>query len=215
MSKLSKLASAMPFAHYLGLSAARAEDEDDERKQREGESDEDYAKRMEEMDDEEARKAEEERKKEEEAKRAEEERKREEDARRAEEEEDDADADEEDKKDDKEEGKRAGRAKGARQRERIRCAKIVAAGIKAGRVNQACVFAFDSNLTASAAVAALNAAALDAPKQTASRGSRLTERMSSVQTPNPGANSGRAPSADPAKAMADRIVAVAERVRGK
>lgn len=210
--KLSKLASAMPFAHYLGLSAARAEEEDEERKQREDESDEDYAKRMEEMDEEEA-KAEEERKKEEEAKRAEEEeRKREEEARRAEEEEDDVEAEEEDRKEDKEEGKRAGRAKGARQRERIRCARILAAGIKAGRVNQACVFAFDSNLTASAAVAALNAAALDAPHQPVARGSRLSERMNSMQTPNPGANSGRAPSANPAKNLADRIVAAGERI---
>lgn len=216
--KLSKLASAMPFAHYLGLSAARAEDDnDDERKQRDGESDDDYAKRMEEMDEEEkARKAEEEEK--ERARKAEEEEKEREakrakKAKRAEDDEDDADM--EDESDDEEEGKRAGRAQGARQRERIRCARILAAGVKGGRVNQACVFAFDSALTAAAAVAALNAADLDAPKQTASRGSRLSERMSAVQTPNPGANSSAAPSADPAKALADRIVAVAERVRGK
>lgn len=215
MSKLTKLASAMPFAHYLGLAAASAPQgaaaEDDERKQREGESDDDYAKRMDEMDDEEeaARKAEEEK---EAARKAEEEK---EAARKAaEEEDDDADAEEEDKKEDKEEGKRAGRAKGARQRERIRCAKILAAGVKGGRVNQACVFAFDSNLTAAAAVAALGAADLDAPKQQA-RGSRLGDRMSAIQTPNPGANSGAAPSADTSKALADRIVAVAARVRGK
>jgi hypothetical protein len=216
--KLSKLAKVNPFAHFLGIpvaSSAGASEKDDEREQGDDESDEDYAKRMEELDDEEARKAEEERKKEEGAKRAEDERKREEDARRAEEDDDDEEASEEDKKEDREEGKRAGRAKGARQRERIRCARILASGIKAGRVNQACVFAFDSTLTASAAVAALGAADLDAPKQAAARPSRLSERMQAVQTPNPGANSAAAPSADPAKALADRIVAVAERVRGK
>jgi hypothetical protein len=219
--KLSKLASAMPFAHYLGLSgsAAAAAEEDEDRKQKDGESDDDYAKRMEEMDKEEekARKAEEE-EKERARKAAEEEKERE--AKRAkkakgEDDDDDADMEEKDDADDEEEGKRAGRAKGARQRERIRCAKILAAGIEAGRVNQACVFAFDSGLTASAAIAALGAADLDAPKPAATRSSRLSERMSAVQTPNPGANSSAAPSADPAKALADRIVAVAERVRGK
>lgn len=218
MSKLSKLASAMPFAHYLGLgtSAAAAAEEDDERKQREGESDEDYAKRMEEMDDEEekARKAEEEKK--EEAKRAEEEKRKEDEAKKAKraDEGDDGD-DEADAEEDEEDGKRAGRASGARQRERIRCARIVAAGVKAGRVNQACVLAFDSRLTAAQAIATLNAAALDAPKEQARTTSGLRERMSAVAAPNPGANGGAAPSANPANAMADRIVAAGQRARGK
>ncbi|VBM94984.1 hypothetical protein [Burkholderia pseudomallei] len=218
MSKLSKLASAMPFAHYLGLSgAAAAVEEDDERKQREGESDDDYAKRMEEMDEEEekARKAEEE-KKEEEAKRAEEEKRKEEEAKKAKraEDENDVDGDGADAEDDEEEGARAGRAQGARQRERIRCAKIVAAGIKGGRVNQACVFAFDSSLTSAQAIAALGAAALDAPKESA-RTTGLRERMSVVTPPNPGANGGAAPNANPASALANRIVAAGERARGK
>jgi hypothetical protein len=183
------MARVMPFAHFLGLSGTspRMEDggEDDERRQRDGESDDEYARRMEEKDreEEEARRAEDERR-EEDARRAEEER-REEESRRAEGEEDDVDA-EEDDNDDKEKGSRAGRAKGARQRERIRCAAIVAAGVKAGRVNQACVFAFDSNLTASQAIAALNAAALDAPA--ARQGSGLRERMSAVRPPNVGAD---------------------------
>ncbi|WP_446333590.1 hypothetical protein ACRHQP_00400 [Burkholderia pseudomallei] len=210
MSKLSKLASAMPFAHYLGLSgAAAAVEEDDERKQREGESDDDYAKRMEEMDEEEE-------KKEEEAKRAEEEKRKEEEAKKAKraEDENDVDGDGADAEDDEEEGARAGRAQGARQRERIRCAKIVAAGIKAGRVNQACVFAFDSSLTSAQAIAALGAAALDAPKESA-RTTGLRERMSVVTPPNPGANGGAAPNANPASALANRIVAAGERARGK
>jgi hypothetical protein len=217
--KLSKLASAMPFAHYLGLgtSAAAAAEEDEDRKQKEGESDEDYAKRMEEMDEEEsARKAEEE-KKEEEAKRAEEEKRKEEEAKKAKraEDENDVDGDDADMEDDEEEGKRAGRATGARQRERVRCARIVAEGIKTGRVKQACVFAFDSQLTSAQAIAALNAAALDeAPK---ARTTGLRERMSAVQVANPGTNAGAAASssADPSKAAADRIIAAGERARGK
>lgn len=217
--KLSKLASAMPFAHYLGLggSAAAAAEEDEDRKQKEGESDDDYAKRMEEMDEEEeaARKAEEE-KKEEEAKRAEEEKRKEEEAKKAKraEDENDVDGDDADMEDDDEDGKRTGRAQGARQRERIRCARIVAEGIKAGRVNQACVFAFDSNLSSAQAIAALGAAALDAPKE-AARTTGLRERMSAVTPPNPGANGGAAPSANPAKNLADRIVAAGQRASGK
>ncbi|WP_198172301.1 hypothetical protein [Burkholderia pseudomallei] len=215
MSKLTKLASAMPFAHYLGLSAARIEEstEDDERKQRDGESDDEYAKRMEDLDDEEAKKAEEEKKNEEEAKKAEEEKRKEEEAKKAKRAEDgnDEDGDDADMEEDDEDEKREGRAQGARQRERIRCARILAAGIKAGRVNQACVFAFDSKLSSSAAIVALGAADLDAPK-TAARRPSIDERMAAVKTPNPGANSGPAPSADPAKAMADRIVAAGERI---
>jgi hypothetical protein len=216
MSKLLKL--AMPFAHYLGLAAAsapRAAAEDNERDQRDDESDEDYAKRMEKMDDEEekVRKAEEEKEKEA-ARKAEQEKEKE--AKRAKrakaDDEDDSDADmEEDEDDDEEASARAGRAQGARQRERIRCARIVAAGIKTGRVNQACSFAFDTKLSAFQAVAALNAAALDTP----TRRGGLGERMSAVVVPNPGTNTtGAAQPKDPAAAAAARIVAAGERARG-
>lgn len=216
MSKLTKLASAMPFAHYLGLSGhASAAAADDERKQRDDESDEDYAKRMEELDDEEdeARKAEEEEEKEK-AKKAEEDKRKEDEARKAKkaEDENDMDGDDADMEDDEEDDKRAGRAKGARQRERVRCARIVAEGIKLGRVKQACVFAFDSRLSSGAAIAALNAADLDAPTQAAARRPSIDDRMARVVTPNPGANGGRAPNADAAKSVADRIVAAGERV---
>lgn len=204
--KLSKLAAAMPFAHYLGLSlarsaprAAKADEEDEERKQRPDESDEDYAKRMDEMD------------------------KEEEQARRAEEQDgdpdaagDDDDADmedgaEDDQRDDKEEGKRAGRANGARQRERVRCARIIAAGVKAGRVNQAAVFAFDTSMTSRQAIAALGASDLDQP---AARGSRLSSLMSSVQTPiaTPQVD---APSASDPRAIAAKAIAAAAKARGE
>lgn len=201
--KLTKMASAMPFAHFLGLapgaSSARAE-EDDERKQREGESDEDYAKRMEELDDKE------EKDKESKSGKAEGDDPDDADA----EDEDMEDGDDEDSKDDKETGKRAGRAKGARQRERARCAAIVAAGIKAGAVNQACVFAFDTTMTSKQAIAALRASALDKPKGRAG----LADRMAGVKVPT-ATPQGEAPPASDAKAIAARAIAAAARARGE
>ncbi|TCK43991.1 hypothetical protein B0G84_2339 [Paraburkholderia sp. BL8N3] len=202
--KLSKLASAMPFAHYLGMSVpAAANAEDDERKQRDDESDEDYAKRMEEQD-----------KKDEEARQAEQDEKDKE-ARRAEEEDDDADA-EADDKDDKEDVKRAGRAKGARQRERVRCAAILAEGIKLGAVKQACAFAFDTNMTASQAMHALAMGAADrpagdVPAAPRARKPSLDERMAHARPANPGASAEAA--AQPS--LADQILAAGKRRRGE
>jgi hypothetical protein len=206
--KLSKLASAMPFAHFLGHPAAAASAEsDDDRKQRDDETDEDYAKRMEEKDkeDEAARKAEQD--------------KKDEEARRAAESDDDADA-EADDKDDKEDGKRAGRASGARQRERVRCAAIVAEGIKLGSVKQACSLAFDTKMTAAQAIGVLTAAAADrasdaqvaaAAAPAPRRGMSIDERMAKVKTPNPGAST--PPSSEPS--AADRILAAGKKRRGE
>ncbi|WP_353191404.1 hypothetical protein [Pandoraea pnomenusa] len=199
--KLSKLASAMPFAHFLGIpsaAAARAE-EDEDRKQHDGESDEDYAKRMEEKDkeDEAASKAEED--------------ERREDARRAEGDDDDADA-EEDEKDDKEDGRRAGRAKGARQRERVRCAAIVAEGLKLGAAKQACAFAFDTSMTASQAINALRMGAQDRGEPGAKmRGLSLDERMAYARPANPGASAPAA--AEPT--LAEKILAAGKQRRGE
>jgi len=92
-----------------------------------------------------------------------------------------------------------------------RAARILAAGVKAGRVHQACSLAFDTNLPTRAALAALDAAALDEASIDPHR-TGLADRMAAVQVPNPGAGGGASPSANPAKAMADRIVAVADRV---
>jgi hypothetical protein len=206
--KLSKLASAMPFAHFLGIpSAAAARAEDDDRKQRDGESDDDYAKRMEEED-----------KKDEAARQAEQD-KKDEEARRAEEGDDDADA-EADDKDDKEEGKRAGRAGAARQRERVRCAAIVAEGIKLGSVKQACSLAFDTKMTAAQAISVLSAAAADRADGASSaaaaapaprRGPSIDERMAKVVTPIIGAST---PIAE-APSLAAQILAAGKMRRGE
>jgi len=182
-----------PFASFLSNApravGARVEDggtEDDERKQRDGESDDDYAKRMDELDENE--RAEEEERKKEDARRAEEERKKEEDAKRAAAEGDD------DSEDDDGDGTDAN-ASAARQRERVRCARIMAHGIKLGRSRQAGVFAFDTRMSSRAAIAALNAGVEDAPG-TPRRASQLSSRMSTTSIPTAGADgaSGSAPS---------------------
>jgi hypothetical protein len=213
-----------PFAHFMGLSRAEGpkqvdptdpENLENERDQREDESDESYSKRMEELDQKEdaARKAEEQRQQEEDARRAEEQRRAEGDDADS----DDAEAAAEDKKDDEEAGKRAGRAKGARQRERTRCAAILAAGVKAGRVNMACTLAFDSGLSAQAAIATLKSADLDhkatPTPAAATRRQSLDARMSGVRTPNPGANGGTSAAADSDAVWAARAIAASERAR--
>jgi hypothetical protein len=164
--KLKTIAGALSFAHLLGLpsnAAAKAADDeekkDDERaeddKQREGESDEDYAKRMEEQDDKKAK----------------------------EEDEGEGDGDEtNDKKskkaDDGDDDETASKA------ERARCSRIIAHGIQHNCVRQAGVFAFDTNLTAKQAIAALDASALDGRT-----GRSISSRMSNVHIANVGSGS--------------------------
>ncbi|MCQ0029663.1 hypothetical protein [Burkholderia glumae] len=197
-----------PFASFLSnaprAAGARIEDDgtDDERKKRDGESDEDYAKRMEELDEKE-RAEDEERKKEEDARRAEEERKKEEDAKRAAAEGDD------DSEDDDGDGADA-KASAARERERVRCARIMAHGIKLGRARQAGVFAFDTKMSSRAAIAALNAGVEDAPS-TQRRTSSLSSRMATTHIPAAGAGgeSPRAPTA------AERIIQANKRRLGE
>jgi len=188
---------ALPFAHYLGIAHAETP-EDDERKQREDESDEDYEKRMEEMD--------EEKRKEDEAKKAEDEKRDDEKAKKAEDDEESKKA----KKAEEEEGKE----KASRQSERIRCARILAEGIKSNAVHQACSFAFDTDMTADQAVAVIKASALDGQKTTAAKNHQsIDDRMAALNTPNPGANGGGTPAGKSnSQSMADQIVAVGEKL---
>jgi len=76
-------------------------------------------------------------------------------------------------------------AKAARASERNRCARIIAYGVKAGNVHQAAVFAFDTNLTASQAISAMNAAKMAAPS-----GGGLGSRMQGVPNYQVGTNAG-------------------------
>ncbi|MCW3644106.1 hypothetical protein K6Y74_12775 [Burkholderia cenocepacia] len=196
-----------PFASFLSnaprAAGARIEDgggDDDERKQREGESDEDYAKRMEELDEKE-RAEQEEKEKEAAARRAEEEREREEAEQRAA-----AEGDDDSEDDDGDDAT----ASAARQRERVRCARIMAHGIKLGRARQAGVFAFDTKMSSRAAIAALNAGAEDAPAQPR-RASSLSTRMASTSIPSAGAG-GVTPKAP---SLAEQIVQAGKKRRGE
>lgn len=195
-----------PFASFLSstprAAGARIEDGggDDERKQREDESDEDYAKRMEELDEKE-RAEQEEKEKEAAARRAEEEREREEAEKRAA-----AEGDDDSEDDDGDDAT----ASAARQRERVRCARIMAHGIKLGRSRQAGVFAFDTKMSSRAAIAALNAGAEDAPAQPR-RASSLSSRMASTHIPSAGAG-GVTPKAP---TLAEQIVQAGKKRRGE
>lgn len=206
-----KATRIMPFAQFFGL-APRAEsqeddDLDEDRKQRDGESDEDYASRMDALDkDNEGQDGDENVDP------------GAEDPEGQDDDDEDANPDaddraEDDEDDDERKDKPADAKKAARKAERERCAAIVAHGIKTKQTILACSFAFDTNLSASQAKSALNAARKDAAASSPHHPS-LNERMASVQTPNPGANGGKG-SGNAAKTLADRIVAVGERVRQK
>lgn len=197
MKMTTKLAAAASFAHLLGLrpGASVEDDETEEQKERDaklaewrarGEEDENRRQRDDESDEDYAKRMED--LDEEEAKRAEG---------------GDSTGNGEDDEDEK--------AKAARGAERARCAAIIAHGVKEGCVRQAGVFAFDTDLSAAAAIAAINAGRLDGGAQ---RGG-LAGRMSAVATPNPGAGGGQ--SADPSspKAVADRVIAAAKKARGE
>lgn len=209
MALKKKLASALSFAHLLGLpnaaaaaeedekdkddESARAEDDDD-RKQRDGESDEDYAKRMEEQDEKDK-------------------------ASKAEDESDKPEKDDTDSKKSKradDDGGDDDSMSSAAGAERARCAAIIAHGIKSGCVRQAGVFAFDTSMSAKQAIAAMDAAAQDGGR----RGNSLASRMADVRVPNVGADADAA-GGDPgsaegnAKAMADRIIAAGMKRRNE
>lgn len=189
---MKKPFSSSPFASLLSLGrvrSARAEQDDDkddkdnsddERKQREGESDDDYAKRMEELD-------------------------REDDERDdVLENGEDPDAESEDDGDDKEKDQSK---KAARAAERVRCARIVAHGLRLGVARQACVFAFDTGMSSKAAIAALDAGRAD---QAPPARRTLSERMQGTTIPNPGSGGG-----DGQMTMAQRIVAAGKKRRGE
>ncbi|MDB5853284.1 MAG: hypothetical protein JWR22_1325 [Herminiimonas sp.] len=194
--KLAKVLGALSYAHLLGISAAKVED--DEKKQRADESDEDYAKRMEDGDekkekDDDAKKAEEEeKKKDDEAKKAEEDKEKEK-SKKAEE------SDDEEKD------------KAARQSERARCAAIFACEAAGSRPDMAAHLAFNTDMTVDAATEMLKTISAGHVGKTRS----LANRMAEVQTPNVGTEAGAAPAADSPQGVAARIVAAGKLRRGE
>lgn len=123
-------------------------------------------------------------------------------AKRAEGDDDDPDAED----DDDQGGPKS--IKAAVAKERARCAQIMAHGLNSGNAEQAGVFAFDTNMTATAAINALNAAG-----SVSGRGGNLKERMAAANVKNVGAGgdgSGESSSLSP---IAQKIIAAAARAK--
>ena len=209
MTMRTRLSASMPFAHLFGLTA-RAEDEDEKSKRaRRAENDDDEDLEDDEDDkDAKGRKAK--------GKRADE----------GDDEDLEGDKDDKDAKGRKAKGKRAEEGddedledeeddKSAKSKkaivasERVRCARILTHGLKAGNAEQACVFAFDTNMSATSAISALNAAGA-----AGGRGGGLAERMKKAQVPNAGAGGGDELPAG-ASPVAQRIIAAAARAQGR
>lgn len=215
MNMRNKLAAAMPFAHLMGLVPAASQaakgGRAEEDRERDAEDDEDEPK---------GRKAK--------GKRAEDERDEKDEARAEDADEEDGSADEDEDGDEpkgrKAKGKRARRAeddddepdeddqaKAVRDAERARCAAIVAHGLKNGCVEQACIFAFDTSLSKTAAINALTAG------QAAGGGRKpqsLAERMNNAKVNHVGAEGGGDAPAGMSKAAA-AIIRAAEAAGGR
>jgi hypothetical protein len=108
----------------------------------------------------------------------------------------------------KEEAKSAAFSAGA-SAERERCMRIVAHGVATGSVRQACVLATDTDMTAEAAIAAIDASSDDS--KAASRGG-LASRMASEKTPvvSPEAQAPAAGSVEARVAAASAAIAKAQ-----
>lgn len=120
-------------------------------------------------------------------------------AKRADDDSDDPDAEDDD---DKATSKQAIVAQ-----ERARCAQIVAHGFKAGSPEQACVFAFDTSMSADAAISAINAAGVVGGK-----GGSFKDRMAAAKVQNVGAGGGDDLPAD-VSPVAQQIIAAAARAQ--
>lgn len=183
MSIRTLAARGLSFAHFAGLTTrgARAEEQDDERRQRDGESDEEYAKRMEELD-----------KDEDKARRAEGDDKGKDtsaDDKGNEPAGDDADAEDDDSdpeaEDDEDEMRGKSAAARARRREQARCAAIFACKAAARNPVLAAHLAFNTRMTRAEAITALQGT----PAPESANHSRRAAR-----NPNLGADSGAKPS---------------------
>lgn len=209
MTKLAKMAGrVLPFAHLLGIKAAKAEDsEDDEDKKKDeakAESDEDDECAEAEDGQEPERKPDEDKEKEtgKKSKKA-----------KAEGDEGDENCDENCDEDEEEDEEEEGKPSASVLRERNRCARIIAHGIKTGAVRQAGVLAFDTSMSAKAAIASLDAVRADGSSK-GNAASTLASRMSGVATPHVRPDAGRPNPNDP-KAVAAQILAAAAKARGE
>lgn len=187
MTIRSRISASMPFAHLLGLSPRAAEGDEDEDKEKskrarraeeEGDDKDSKGKRAEEGDDEDKDLEGDDDKDDKDAKG------RKAKGKRSEEDDDDG-IEGDDDSEGEDEPKDAKSRKAVVANERVRCARIVAHGLKSGNVEQACVFAFDTSMSASAAISALSVAGA-----AGGRGGSLAERMKNAKVPNAGAGGG-------------------------
>ncbi len=98
-----------------------------------------------------------------------------------------------------------------RRSERARCGRIIAAGIKAGCVEQAGILAFDSDMPSKQAVAVLRAGIAAA----GSAQGGLYGAMAAARIPNPGSGAPAAGDPSDPKAIAARIIEAGKRRRGE
>lgn len=200
MTKLAKMAGrVLPFAHLLGIKADKADgssDEDEDKKK-------DAAKKAESDEEDDSASADDQ---------PEPERKPDEDpekkdgkkSKKAEGQDGEGDGDGDEEEDEEEKKPSA-----AVLRDRARCARIIAHGIQTGTVRQAGVLAFDTNLSASAAMASL-----DASKADAKSSGGLSARMAGVPQTVVRPDAGRVDASDP-KAVAAQILAATAKARGE
>lgn len=108
--------------------------------------------------------------------------------------------------------------KAAAQAERVRCATIVAYGINAGAMRQACSYAFDTNMSAEVAIATMDATAADRPPAaaTSSNGTTrsLSQRMAQEAGPDVGMDA-PALSGDASQQLIAQAAAVYDGVIGR
>lgn len=180
------------FAHLISLGGQRAaeDDEPEDKKEDESAEDEDAEDADDDADEKKSKKA----------KKA-----------KAKAEDDDDGEKVEDDDESAEDGDDDGKEKAAVIRERTRCARIIAHGIKAGCVEQAGVLAFDSNLTASTAINTLKAMGASGGKNVAGN---LSSMMSMTKNPDVGTDAAPAPDANSASGMVARMTSVYDRVTG-
>lgn len=216
MSVKKTLAGVVPFAHLLGNRprAARAEGDEQDRKDDEDDDKKKGRRAEDDSDDDDARRAEGDDKDRDEGDDADDKKgKKAKKGKRADKDNNDTDGDDADAEDESDEGADDNddddddTEKAARNSERARCARIIAHGVKIGAVRQAGVFAFNTKMSSRAAIAALNASALDGK---AGRKASLGERMAGTQIPNPGASS-----AASAPTQAELIVLAGKKRRGE
>ncbi|MFZ6690237.1 hypothetical protein [Undibacterium sp. SXout20W] len=197
-----RLSAVLPFAHLLGISAAKAEEQDDEdeRKQRADESDEDYAKRMEELDEEDDDDDGQDGQK-----------KPAKDSKKGKKAAADDEQEDEDDPDESEKDETAKAVKAARSSERARCAAIFKCDAAGVRPDMAAHLAFETNMSSAKAISMLNVAAAGG----ATRSSGLASRMSTVKNPNVGSGASADPGPGGAQGAANFIVAAAKKARGQ